>query len=389
MKKMYSDYPPEPSSSSMMVCNAGNDIKSSFVSTDLDDNCSDILSLSAASEVQDLASPDTSHIASPVIDVPSVVQDTKVNSSSLISGQSVTRNLPSAIRKSYSYHRLLVYCTRLQWSKTIVDSIEWDDFSAAFQSCFKQRNFAFKFCYRTRYDHPCPACNEPQECNHHLFQCTAVSRQRWRNKTTSTLRKRLDATTDPKLSDIMTAGLCSYFQSKPLDCSEFEKYNATYHNLIRLQESIGWGHFLRGKISKEWANLQQDYIYRTSPGTKFDKDKWLRLIIKPLIMDCLDLWTLRNAERQGNDSASKQQKLANQAQRDLRAIYQLQDEVLASDRDLFSTPLDTFLLADTYSIQCWIRSHKPIIYQSRREANRHAVINVRLLPTYFHPLPSR
>jgi hypothetical protein len=47
------------------------------------------------------------------------------------------------------------------------------------------------------------------------------------------------------------------------------------------------------------------------------------------------------------------------------------------------------LHADTYSIQCWIRSHKPIIYQSRREAKRHSVTNVRLLPTYFHPLPSR
>jgi hypothetical protein len=55
----------------------------------------------------------------------------------LISGQSVTRNLPSAIRKSYSYHGLLVYCTQFQWSKTIVDSIEWDGFSAAFRSCFK------------------------------------------------------------------------------------------------------------------------------------------------------------------------------------------------------------------------------------------------------------
>jgi hypothetical protein len=42
----------------------------------------------------------------------------------LISSQLVTRNLPSAIRKSYSYHRLLVYCTRFQWSKTIVDSIK-------------------------------------------------------------------------------------------------------------------------------------------------------------------------------------------------------------------------------------------------------------------------
>jgi hypothetical protein len=70
------------------------------------------------------------------------------------------------------------------------------------------------------------------------------------NKATSTLRKWLDSTTDPKVSDIMAAGLCSYFQSKPLDCSEFEEYNATYHNLILLHESIRWGYFLRGKMSK-------------------------------------------------------------------------------------------------------------------------------------------
>jgi hypothetical protein len=179
----------------------------------------------------------------------------------------------------------------------------------------------------------------------------------------------------------MAAGLCSYFQSKPLDRSEFEEYNATYHNLITLQESIGWDHLLRGKLSKEWANLQQGYVYRTSPGKKFDKEKWLRLIIKPLIMDCLDLWTLRNEERHGNDTASKQLKLANQARRDPRTIYQLLDEVLASSRDLFSKPLDIFLQEDTYPIQCWIKSHKRIIYQSCREAKRNSVTNVCLLPT--------
>jgi hypothetical protein len=201
----------------------------------------------------------------------------------LILGQSVTRNLSNAIPKSYGYHQLLAYCTRFQWTKTIVNSINWDGFSAAFCSCFKQRNFAFKFCSRllptgknlhrneVRYDHWCPACNNPQECNHHPFQCTAVSRQCWRNKTTSALRKRLDATTDPKLSDIMAAGLCSYFQSKPLDRSKFKEYNATYHNLILFQELIGWDHLQRGKMSKEWANLQQDYVYRTSPGTNLTK----------------------------------------------------------------------------------------------------------------------
>jgi hypothetical protein len=119
-----------------------------------------------------------------------------------------------------------------------------------------------------------------------------------------------------------------------------------------METTIGWDHFLRGKLSHEWANLQQDYIYRTQPSSTFDRAKWIRLIIKPLILNCLDLWTLRNEERHGHDTASKQNKLAEQAQRDLRAIYSLEDEVLASDRDLFSTPLEEFLQESTYSIQC-------------------------------------
>jgi hypothetical protein len=141
--------------------------------------------------------------------------------------------------------------------------------------------------------------------------------------------------------------------------------------------------FLRGNLSHKWANLQQDYIYRTS--SKFDQAKWIHPIIKPLIFNCLDLWTLCNEEPRGHDTVSKQNKLAEQAHRDICAIYSLEDEVLASDRDLFSKPLDE----PTYSIQCWLRSHKPIIYYSRRKARPQCVSEVRLLPTYFHPLLSR
>jgi hypothetical protein len=66
----------------------------------------------------------------------------------LISGKSVTRKIPSTIRRSYGYHRLLAYCKRFQWTQSSVDSMDWDGFSAAFRCCFKQRNFAFKFCAR-------------------------------------------------------------------------------------------------------------------------------------------------------------------------------------------------------------------------------------------------
>jgi hypothetical protein len=66
----------------------------------------------------------------------------------LVAGQSVTRNLPSAIRRSFGYHRLIKYCARFQWTKSTIDSISWDDFFVAFRSCYSHRDFAFKFCYR-------------------------------------------------------------------------------------------------------------------------------------------------------------------------------------------------------------------------------------------------
>ncbi len=71
----------------------------------------------------------------------------------------------------------------------------------------------------------------------------------------------------------MIAGLVSYFQSITLDRSEFEQWGPSYLNLIQLQDTIGWDHFLRGKLSHEWANLQQDYSYRTQPNSTFDRAK--------------------------------------------------------------------------------------------------------------------
>jgi hypothetical protein len=58
----------------------------------------------------------------------------------LVAGQYVTRNLPGAIRRSFGYHRLLKYFVRFKWTKTTVNSINWDDFSAAFRSCYSQKN---------------------------------------------------------------------------------------------------------------------------------------------------------------------------------------------------------------------------------------------------------
>jgi hypothetical protein len=67
-------------------------------------------------------------------------------------------------------------------------------------------------------------------------------------------------------------------------------------------------------------------------------------------------------------------------------IYQFEPAVLASNKDLFDTPIDNLLTLPPDEIDKWITSRRPIILQSRRKARRHSTCNVQLLPSYFHPL---
>jgi hypothetical protein len=139
----------------------------------------------------------------------------------------------------------------------------------------------------------------------------------------------------------MMAGLDSYFKNKSLDYSKFLALNVPHHprqpyyRLLKHQDQIGWDHFLCGKLSYHWTELQQDFIWRASPGTAFDHDKWLRLIMKPLFIACQDLWTVRNEEGHRKDNKTKKGLWAAQVERDLRALYlPQQPEVLAANRDL-------------------------------------------------------
>jgi hypothetical protein len=91
-------------------------------------------------------------------------------------------------------------------------------------------------------------------------------------------------------------------------------------------------------------------------------------MIKPLFTACQDLWTIRNEERHGKDYKTKKGLQVAQVERELRALYLLQSEVLAADRDLFCNTVDDHLTDAIYTIRHWVWSYRPIIYRSRGEA---------------------
>jgi hypothetical protein len=196
-----------------------------------------------------------------------------------------------------------------------------------------------------------------------------------------TIRKQADsAKTDPKLTDIILAGMRSYFSDTDFPIHEFQALQPQFHQLICSQEAIGWDHLVRGCFLRQWAVLQQDYYYRVYPNSKFDPAKWHHKLVNPMLINCHNLWTLCNDERHGKE------KILAQLERDLIEIYKYKSEVLALDRDIFSTPIPQLLTLPPSEITKWIVSRCPIILQSCRDTPRHSTSSVQLLPAYFHPL---
>jgi hypothetical protein len=105
-----------------------------------------------------------------------------------------------------------------------------------------------------------------------------------------------------------------------------------------------------------------------------------------MLINCHNLWTIRNGERHGTNKIAQRITRLAQLERDLVSIYQYESKVLASNKDLFDTPIDKVMTLPPDKIDKWITSRRPIILQSHREARRHSTRNVNLLPTYFHPL---
>ena len=125
-----------------------------------------------------------------------------------------------------------------------------------------------------------------------------------------------------------------------------------YIQLRQEQDSIGWDHFLRGKMSSSWQNIQ--YLHAVTHGTVDRSKNWQSWLIKYLTNQSYSLWETRNKKRHGKDNKSNYKAALEQARRGMSAMYHLQSRVLPRDRDLFGTSLDRHLQQPLSQLQNWL-----------------------------------
>jgi hypothetical protein len=81
--------------------------------------------------------------------------------------------------------------------------------------------------------------------------------------------------------------------------------NQHLHELINdafaHQTSIGWGHFLRGRLSLHWKKCIAEYYKSRQPGDSYNPNLWMTKTVDAIWDYFLLIWTDRNGKLYGKD----------------------------------------------------------------------------------------
>ena len=99
-------------------------------------------------------------------------------------------------------------------------------------------------------------------------------------------------------------------------------------------------------------------------------------------------WHTQNSIKHGINNSTRQAKIRERTLNEIAALYNLKDEVLAKDQDIFYDPVDQHTTeAATTQLQNWISTWRPTILNSVKHAKSWAIKGVRTINHYFQFQP--
>jgi hypothetical protein len=325
-----------------------------------------------------------------------------------------TSHIPSALRTAETLPPLAAYIkTRNQWTQHQFDCVNWEALQQAIKHKNNNRIHITKLIHdilptnKTVHRHNpkaqyCPQCKECiQEDRDHIMRCSHDQRALWRAETIVVIENRCKAlNTDPALARILVHSLSLWFQGQPVIGPAVS--NPKYHRLLAQQQSIGWRQLFNGRMSKEWARLQDDYYYNskqrmesrapgtrttTSSATRYTRNGtgWTCEIIVTLWDQWYKVWTLRNSVIHGHDQETRVKHQIEVDQQRLQTIYRHRQQLEPSVQDLLFPTIDEHQrIYGPQAIRNWLSINEPVFIQSIKNVKKRAIQGVRSMRAYFN-----
>jgi hypothetical protein len=200
----------------------------------------------------------------------------------------------------------------------------------------------------------CPCCRSSPETLTHVFTCPSETMTAFRMTQQEILRKHLDLINTPQnLIQAIQLGIQTLARESPIAPT-----SPTISIAFHAQTELGWGAFLRGRISSSWRNaFSQD----VSAANNKKRLKWAGQLVHHLLHYSQQLWIFRCGVVHGHTKEEHRQCHKEELQHSICTAYEEYEHnpfcVPQDWRRLFSRPVDLLLTSDRDTLMCWLRSY--------------------------------
>ncbi|KAI2494428.1 hypothetical protein MHU86_20111 [Fragilaria crotonensis] len=203
----------------------------------------------------------------------------------------------------------------------------------------------------------CPCCLSLHEDRDHILRCPTVARTSWRHKFLTKLAETCDNHyTYGPLRDLLLEAFRQWLDpdNPPLVQLPLDRYPVALHPLLATQNSIGWRQLFNGRFSQQWADLQNNHLFRNRhhlPTKNPTGHKWQVAIITVIWEQWYALWKMRNEDVHGKDEATRIIAERREVTRRLSAIYDQRQHMEPSAQSLLYPDIRNHLEQPPWVIQ--------------------------------------
>ena len=303
--------------------------------------------------------------------------------------RTVTRSLTTSLRHAHSRSTSITHIMhRIGLHSTAYNTIAWNEFTRAINSFPPShqrilRRWIYGFLPTQRRLHRnglstsprCPVCQTHIETDHHFLTCgTAAS---WADSLLIPMQKLFHKyNTGHWVANALYNNITRYLNKETPDPT-----NAWIAPAVQAQSDIGWQTIFYGMISTKWL----DYQNRCQPHNP-NANHFLSKLIKLILTATINRWNNRNNKLHSGQPSLSETHLRSQAK--VRTLYACQQDVLASDRKVFSIPLNSMLQKSTQTLQLFIQQNTALIKQSMKQQRQITTRQHRDIASYFPHKPT-
>ena len=307
--------------------------------------------------------------------------------------------LQHKIRDAFNDQPLILYLQeRFDWNNMVFDSIWWSIHGLALAKFppiirlviqkFNMDHWACNHREAVRGDESqkwCEICYHQEETTDHIVQCPHCHRQEVRDNLMTELSKYLAKTGTPQaMRTCIIQGLNAWLKGSPVPSLNTLEPNAspTLKLAYSTQTTIGWKHFLRGRISIHWASLingepkdnDLEIVVEQNKTKSINPITWGSGLLHILWKHVLNFWKVRN---ETIENIYKLKGITKPHSTLIRlAMQELQGGAVGyNEQDWMQKNQEDFKTMDMISIKIWIRRIKA----AKKQFKEDLAINQRFL----------